>query len=72
MNVRSRGLGVLSEAFIVLLSFLGAVLVRFEGLEAFLTYRALVPKALLCVVVVILPEMENALKPSWIETLLNP
>lgn len=31
MAVRRRGLAVLSEALIVLFSFLAAVLVRFEG-----------------------------------------
>jgi sugar transferase (PEP-CTERM system associated) len=55
MTLGVRGLGVLTEALVVLVSFLAAVLVRFEGdREAVLEYRGLVPKALLCVVVVIL------------------
>ena len=55
MTLRVRGLGVVSESLIVLVSFLVAVLVRFRGdLEEFLAYRRLVPKAVLCVVVVML------------------
>ena len=55
MTLRVRGLGVVSESLIVLVSFLVAVLVRFRGnLEEFLAYRGLVPKALLCVLVVVL------------------
>ena len=55
MTLRVRGLGVVSESLIVLASFLVAVLVRFRGdLDELLAYRGLVPKALLCVVVVVL------------------
>jgi len=55
MSVRARGLGVFTEALIVLVAFLTAILVRFRGdPEEFLSYRRLVPKAVLCVVVVLL------------------
>ena len=55
MTLRARGLGVVSESLIVLVSFLIAILVRFRGdLEELLSYRRLVPKAVLCVLVVML------------------
>ncbi|HYN04096.1 MAG TPA: TIGR03013 family XrtA/PEP-CTERM system glycosyltransferase [Vicinamibacteria bacterium] len=55
MTLRVRGLGVVSESLIVLFSFLVAVLVRFRGdPEELFSYRRLVPKAVLCVVVVML------------------
>jgi sugar transferase (PEP-CTERM system associated) len=55
MTVRIRGLGIVSESLVVLVSFLVAVLVRFRGdLGEFLAYRGLVPKALLCVLAVVL------------------
>jgi sugar transferase (PEP-CTERM system associated) len=55
MTLRVRGLGIVSESLIVLLSFLVAVLVRFGGdLAELFAYRGLVPKALLCVLAVVL------------------
>jgi sugar transferase (PEP-CTERM system associated) len=55
VSLRFRALGVLSEALIVLVAFVAAVLVRFEGSQASLReYPNLVLKALLCVVVVLL------------------
>jgi sugar transferase (PEP-CTERM system associated) len=55
MTGRVRRLGIVSEAIIVLGAFLVAVLVRFRGdLDELLAYRGLVPKALLCVLVVVM------------------
>jgi sugar transferase (PEP-CTERM system associated) len=52
MSLRDRGLGIFSESFVVLASFLLAVLVRFGHVGSLLAYEWLLPKALLCVVVV--------------------
>jgi sugar transferase (PEP-CTERM system associated) len=55
VSVRLRGIGVATEALIVFAAFLAAVLLRFQGnVAALLEYPRLVPKALLCVVVVLL------------------
>jgi len=52
MKLGARGLGILAESLILLLSFATAVLVRLGSVDALLGYERLIPKALLCVVAV--------------------
>jgi sugar transferase (PEP-CTERM system associated) len=55
MSVRVRGIGIVSEALILLGAFLLSVLVRFGGnVKAFLAYPGLVPKTLLCTLALVL------------------
>jgi sugar transferase (PEP-CTERM system associated) len=52
MSRRARWLGILAESLILLLSFASAVLVRFGTFGELLGYDSLLPKALLCALVV--------------------
>jgi len=54
VTARTRELGVVCEALLVLLAFLGAVVLRLGGVRAALEYPNLLPKALACVLVVVL------------------
>jgi sugar transferase (PEP-CTERM system associated) len=54
VTTRTREVGVVCEGFLVLLSFLCAVLLRLGDLESTLEYPNLLPKALVCVFVVLM------------------